>query len=306
MWHSYNYKEPQSKRTVLLEHIWFNSSIKVNGEVFKEGVTSELQTMQQIFVNGEPLSHNEVCRKYNCEISWFRYHALVSSIPQFWKYCLRTENLIDNSVHKYQYIKDCAKISAWVYKDLIAIDQVLYKIAAIWHRKIGCTKNINNIRRYFKAIKVLSTRTKLRNFQFRLLHNKVFCNNILVHWRKSESNICNLCHVGKQTIIHLMFECDKVNAIWMRLQDTLWSAGIICNFDAQNVLFCEVHESVNHIANTITLICKQFIYRYKCQDKDFNYEAMVTEIKFNYKIELCIFGKKIKKQWMPVKEVFKL
>ena len=99
-------------------------------------------------------------------MSWFRYQMLISSILRYWKFCLRRDDLIDTAVHKYHYIKDCMKISSWVYKDLITIDAALIKIAGVWNKKLSCMKTVSKMHNSFRKIGGYSAHTKLRNFQY--------------------------------------------------------------------------------------------------------------------------------------------
>ena len=103
-----------------------------------------------------------------------------------------------------------------------------------------------------------------------------------------------------------MFYCERIRPLWMRLQALLWGAEIVCVIDPATIIFNDVHDQTNHVTNLIVLICKQFIYRYKCQDKIPNFEALKAEIVLNYKIERFNYGKKASKRWLPVKTIFKL
>ena len=49
-----------------------------------------------------------------------------------------------------------------------------------WHNKYSIVTDLKFIRSCFKNINEISKVTKLKDFQYRLLHNKIFCNDILV------------------------------------------------------------------------------------------------------------------------------
>ena len=166
---------------------------------------------------------------------------------------------------------------------------------------------VNSTRFMFKNITKLTSSVKLRDFQYRLLHNKIFCNDQLFYWKKLTSNCCDFCDT-KQSIVHLMFECPIVRPIWMRLQAAFWKAEIECNINKATVIFNQIHENHTHICNTVALIVKQFIYRCKCQNKAPNFNEVIHEIRLNYKIDLYnnfSDSSKVKERWSPVKMVIK-
>ena len=77
-----------------------------------------------------------------------------------------------------------------------------------------------------------------------------------MHWKKVDTNVCNLCNKEKQSILRLLFQCEIVRPVWIRLQAKFWNSELECNFNEETVIFNECHEDAKHIINTITLICK--------------------------------------------------
>ena len=144
--------------------------------------------------------------------------------------------------------------------------------------------------------------TKLRNFQYRLLHNKIFCNNILYHWKKVASQKCDWCTCAKQDVIHLLHSCDKAMSIWQDLHDILNPIEKNLEFTAENIIYNRVLPG-NHVINFITLVAKFVIYRCKCTN-------IVPHIKLKlmyHDIERYIATRDFKtmyhnKKWSPVVE----
>ena len=174
-----------------------------------------------------------------------------------------------------------------------------------WAQKIQAQEGINDNKRHFKNKRLVTTVIKLQNFQYRLLHNRIFCNNMLVHLKKVPSNICDFCVQNKQSIQHLLYLCQVIRPIWHKLQAKLRGAGIKCLFSIENIVFNKVKENTAGVCNIITLICKQYIYRCKCQGIKPNYRGLIDEIKLQYKMELYNANKvntieRICKKWSPV------
>ena len=54
---------------------------------------------------------------------------------------------------------------------------------------------------------------KLKEFNFKLLHNIVPCGKTVSKWNKNISEWCAIC--GEcETTKHMLFECKRVNNIW--------------------------------------------------------------------------------------------
>ena len=199
---------------------------------------------------------------------------------------LCTPNLIDENVTKYELLKDKTKVSQIFYRDLIQGDHVIRHCMNTWFKKYNIVTNLTEFTKHFKNIYLVTDVTKLRSFQFRLLHNKIFCNDVLVYWGKSITNLCNFCGECKQDIKHLLFDCKIIVKIWDYIFKNIPSElqnEIEISFE--NILFNKVHQNPQHICNLITLIVKQVIYRYKCQNERPSTGLIVNEIRLMYRIE---------------------
>ena len=161
---------------------------------------------------------------------------------------------------------------------------------------------------HFKNIYKVTNVTKYRDFQYRLLHNKIFCNNILIHWKKVDSAVCNLCTKEKQDILHLIVHCTRVQPLWKWLQKQFEKVQIVTKFSEYSIMFNLVHEQPQHICNFIALITKQYIFRCKCLNEKPNIHELNIEIDNMYEIELYnarknnMVSKHVKK-WSPVKDI---
>ena len=198
-----------------------------------------------------------------------------------------------------------------MYRDINQGPEVLGRVVTFWAGRHSFQLDVNLCSKLFRSLIKVTPIVKLRDFQFRLLRNKIFCNNVLYHWKKSDTQICDLCKKSKQDIIQLMYKCPVVRPIWSHLQAVFWKAGIICNFEPQTVILNLVHDDIEHIINKVTLIVKQFIYRSKCQGSRPNYMGAVSEIKLNFYIEQNIAIRKLSKKkfvntWSPICPIFDL
>ena len=140
------------------------------------------------------------------------YNKIVNSITPFWKtICKSDPDFIDPYVNRYETIFTNKCISRTVYQTLTDDDSVLNKTATYWRRKIP-NLELETHFKTFRNSNRISNVTKLRNFQFKLLHNKIFCNNVLFHWKITDTQLCEFCNEQKQDICHLIFYCKHFQA----------------------------------------------------------------------------------------------
>ena len=313
MWHAYSYCEPQGGDKVRQECVNFNSSIKIRDKIIN------IASLRGVRVgdlckekSGEFLPYQEFVRKNNRfqNISWLMYGSIVAAVPPMWKEFLKSSNFIDTHTPKYEMIWGIVKSSQIVYRDKLHSDETLHGVCSIWNKKLGLTINIPDCRKYFCSIYELTTVVKFRDFQFRLLHNKIFCNDILIYWKKVTSNLCDFCKIEKQTILHLMFSCRRVRPIWKRLEAMCIREKIGGEFNISKIIFNTVHDDYNHVLNLVVLIIKQYLYRSKCLLEIPNYKQVILNVKLQMQIEKqgifknnCSSVRKVDLKWSPVKNI---
>ena len=227
-----------------------------------------------------------------------------SAILNYWEFLIKTPNLIDENVPKHEVIAHMSKVSQYIY-ELTLIDDILCKCTETWYRKADIMTNIDEMRKHFKNGNNTTCSVKLRTFQLRLLHNKIFCNDILVHWRKKNSNKCDFCDY-KQDIKHLLYDCTEISKIWGRF-GAMFLDKNHQKISFENILFNNIIDKPKyHIINLLMLITKQIIFRGKCSGELPTYRQFVHEYYRYYKIECYNAVKdnldieKIKKKWSPV------
>ena len=72
-----------------------------------------------------------------------------------------------------------------------------------------------------------SNSTKLRNFQFKLLHRRVATNTFLEKIGIKENNLCTFCQKDIETLIHLFWTCEKTHIFWTALEGWLHTVNIL-------------------------------------------------------------------------------
>ena len=148
----------------------------------------------------------------------------------------------------------------------------------------------------------MRTSPKLRNFQYRLLLNKVVTNVDLNTWKIKSSPKCTFCEQQDETSTYLMYSCPYTSKIYEYIVNKL------ADFKMPNIkriILNDVHNNDLHIVNLIVLILKQYLYKYRGFKKKPTMKTFVTELQHFYFIneyKACITMKsgKFYKYWEPV------
>ena len=155
---------------------------------------------------------------------------------------------------------------------------------------------------------------KLREFQFKILHNILYTNDRLYKMKIVSSNICSFCSSDIETPIHLFYECDITTKLRQefveRLGDTFdlklddankkrMMVGFIKDWKGPHVM----------LLNHLILMLKRYIYIQKCQNKTLDIEGLLSFISHVRFIENTIAKRSIKsqqihyKKWSPLEDL---
>ena len=304
-WCEFNHHNPISYESILKQIIWMNSHIKAKSQVLKclPGFPKGLR-IEDVVQNNKFLTANEFAIKTGRKINWLHYETVIKSIPSDWKKAII--DLVKNKDGcdvKFEWLMSVKKASKNVYSQLNKREDATSKSAKYWSQKCENFSIDTHVKAFRNLYKVTNV-TKLRNFQCRLLHNKIFCNNILVHWGKVKSPNCETCNETKQDIKHLLYDCVNSRKIWKSIEELFNNMDIDTAINFEMVLYNSVMEQPGHLANFIILIAKFVIYRSKCARIKCTYNTVEKEIQIFYKIESFIAQKnchtmKHIKKWSP-------
>ena len=251
---------------IMNQVIWYNSKIKINHNVcfFPAAFNSGLRYVyQMVGPNGKMLSTQSLMELYDLTV--LQANGLISSIPQSWKRTIQ-ENASDDFTdyeHLVQKIYDHAHPTAWFYKTVNKKYGAVGIIMDKWRTLIDI--EIEDIEVAVRNIYKITNHTKLRSFQFRMLHKAIILKDQLVHWKITEDNQCFNCKCAKESIIHLFAECPFIKKIYTDIQKYLkeeWNKE--CEFSNKNIILNTIHSDPTDISNFLLLVTKQELYSNRC------------------------------------------
>ena len=309
-WCNYSFTKPENIDEIMNENLWFNSHIKSgnkpmwNRKAYEKGIR-KIEHIHDPTQNTGISRYDEVSIHY---ITWFSYQTLVNAIPKYWKIAITSSDGSYNEIPEKTYaLLATNKVSNVIFKKLTTCTDHLKRYLARWQGTLG--DDVLEYRKCFAKLYQVTSITKLRDFQYRLLLKKLPTNECLYKWGKSDTPLCTFCNLEVETIIHLLFQCKFSKRIWTYLNTRTQNSNLW--FDKSNniipktLIMNNSNDKMNHVSNFIVLITKQYIYRYKCFNKIPNINGLKNEIRNHYYIEEYIAKKELKiekhkKKWENV------
>ena len=293
-WSTYNFHEPETG--VLNQFMWLNSHIKIGKKpvLFQKAFNNNILHIKDIRTNNRFLNFDELENKYGKTINFVQYYSLTTVIKKKWGHILNSEinnEEIPNPNQNINSIISDNKMSKTVYHKLIKTykktpEKPKHKWENILQIKIDEDIWLN----YFTNIYLHTNYNKLRYFQYRILNNILVTNDKLKIWKILDNDNCTFCNIHKETVIHLLIECDAVKHIWTKLKSWLSkkvNEDMVLN--QQDILFGYKTNDENFKAvNTIITITKHYIYAQRCLKNIPNYNEILYQIKFQKQVEKSI------------------
>ena len=120
---------------------------------------------------------------------------------------------------------------------------------------------------------------KLREFNFKLIHNLVPCGYSLSKWNTSVSQFCFLCD-HNETVSHMLFECEQIKIIWDNISQSvnfkISLKEIICgytNFDNSKIV-----KTINYIITLVAYAIFKKNSKCKFENIEYKIESVIYQI----------------------------
>ena len=271
-WSKINYDSKlhsQESLEIAEQYLWYNSDIRINNIpfIFAKAYHSGLNTVGQLFsYTGGLLSVDVITNLF--ELTVMQYNSIVAALPKNWKRLLKEPIVMsDEPANKRDQYLNKSNIARIVYKKVNQSMTPLHKAYDKWIKNNEIIE-FDQYCELFKNLYKITNNSKLRSFQFRILHSAIITNVQLEKWKLKSNNYCSFCKTGKETVQHLLFGCEYVKQIWK------WVVSKCNSISPDQIVITEksvmqnnVNETPMHIFNFICLVTKCYIYSSRCLDK---------------------------------------
>ena len=193
-WSKINYRWPQSKAQVMSQIIWYNSDVCIQSSPiwwkrwFENGVLFVSDLFDE---NGCLIGFDKIPQRPN-KLLWLDWLSLQKSIPHMWYCWMKDGEFGEKEINLFNKFSEMSKISKQAYDMLIKDEMAAIKYVKSWE-KDGLLFEYPVYQKSFSDLYKITKITKLRDFQYRLLLNKLVTNVHLYEWGRTDSELCQFC-----------------------------------------------------------------------------------------------------------------
>ena len=297
-WSEFNFEAgiELEKSEILSQIIWYNSNLRVKNSpfCFKRPLKNGLMYLNQLVnYEGGLLSCQNVCQMF--ELTTMQYNMITASLPKRWLSILKNYDGEEINIYheKYENFKKKAKPVSFYYKNVNSEVSRMQKYWDKWKNVTKLETEYDVFCEQFKNIYLVTNNTKMRSFQYRLLHGALVFNSHLFRWKIKSNNLCTNCEEDKETYSHFFFDCKVAQRAWK------WCVDIIIKLtntednyvediviSKEKISLNTIHENPGNVANFICLATKMHLYSQKCMKKKITYQSLYMMIEKYKQFEL--------------------
>ena len=225
----YDCTELDIAEDVLIEPLFLNPKLKINGNVFNfipwsnKQITSIKDLIKE---DGSFLTIQEFNTKYNINVRALEYLGCVSSIKAYLK--KRKIQLSSNRSQLYpktQSMFIAAPKGATVFYELLLGEIEMSNACQNWEKILE--KDVDWTKIFEKNSKIKEI--KLRWFQWKICYRILVTNSVLLSMKVTTNNLCNFCQTEKDTIFHYMWKCEHTQTFWVDFERTMKNECLNCD-----------------------------------------------------------------------------
>ena len=280
------YEKPTTREDILNEFVWGNILIshniknKIQCIFFKSFMQQNIIKVKDlIFINGkidQAYLHKTITEKQNIfgEIS-----SLTQALKPY-KELLQNYTNYPNETHLDLNYVPLVRTCSDFYNIYIEKKREIPRSEIIYENEMY-GQSIDFRLSYLNKVKLINN-PKFAEFNYKVLHLILPCNDNLYKWGKQESNLCNICNTV-ETIVHLLYECSHAQMFWNLVTNAT-------NIDISK--FMVIFGNGCEIYNNIISMISYFIYKewliMKHENKKRKWETTLPFLnkELNYQISL--------------------
>ena len=218
-WCNVNYRKPNEVDNPDDEIIWFNSNIKIGGNlVFIDGMHKRgVNRIMDLKKNSNTfLTFNEYNIKFpGTGIHFLQFLSLINSLPAPYK----NQSLISYPKRSaFEFLLPVKKVTKKYYDFMINKPDFFPSRSFERHSRYLPNLHTETFRNSLEIMYTCTRSTKLRDFHFRLLHMTLVTNKEAFHYfKKVPNDRCTFCETHQEDIHHILLYCRFTKNLWSNL-----------------------------------------------------------------------------------------
>ena len=288
-------------------YIWYNSNIKLHKKLiyFKPWQEKGINYIKDLLnQNGAFLGFDEFKTNYDLDINYLKYYGLITKLRE----TINKEGEEANRDKALNVILNVKSASKHFYKNILnsVNKNTQRKCFRTWERLIGQDLDWEII---FESLYRTTIDTKLRNFQFKLIHCIYADNRTLYKMGVLENDMCNFCNNERDSVTHYLWFCPVAQNFWTSVVSWMNSVfPLSIDISLKNILFGHhycANNTQNSLINLFILISKHYLHCCKWRKTNPNITTLKLKVTQREKIEKDIAFQKGKidlhnKKWQSV------
>ena len=268
-WHVFKRKDDQLQLVTLRTETLFHNEIflyKGKTTFSTKWIQNDLSKVQDVVVNGEFISINDIRRKTGNYASLvLDYFKIRNSFTAKVIKSINSE-AVETESHEQLVVRTLNSSNSDLRLRLIKQKDTFMSGVSFWKRKYN-----SQIERKFLIANKATKEIKLRVLHYKLIHNIYPTNIVLNRMKIKSSELCDSCGVADY-IEHFFIHCNLLLGFWKIVENTIRQYTNITNIHLteENILLgvdeSELKTSKNNLGkiNLIILIAKMSISKFKC------------------------------------------
>ena len=153
------------------------------------------------------MDYESIQRKLQANICWLSYASLVDAIPPRW-WRILGQKVSEGQDYEWLSVKfkNTNRFLVLAYNLLTSKPCIFMSSYNSWLPYMDETMTVEEFKKALTGYRKVTISTKLRDFQYRLIHKRIPTNKELKRWKLKEASTCDWCG-EEDSIKHLMFEC---------------------------------------------------------------------------------------------------
>jgi len=278
-----------------------NKDILVDGkpiflsEWFKKGILSINDLLNE---SGNFLTFREFWDKYSCESNFLQYHQVVSAIPERLRSLAKCSDIINKSFftgnNNIFSLNESTQINLHKAKSKDFYNLLNVKIHTEdqtgpkrWSEKLSLKRDVWT--KIFKSLKNICKETKLKEFQFKLIHRTIVTKKELFRFGIKADDECLYCG-DKDSIEHSFIECMFTKLFTQKVLSWFNQVNACQISPTTGETLFGITASSHDIAiirkfNYTTLFMRHYIYSSKLNSLAISIQDFISKLHTKYKLE---------------------
>ena len=292
--------------------LWFNNKVKINRKsiFYRPWYSAGIKYVKDLIDDNENFyNFEEFKQKYDIDVNFLKYHGLIEAVRGIVNFD-GAQIDTDPILRKLLTVKSSSQaFYQIILKDLNKFSK--RNCLSRWERLFGQQLNWNEI---FSSIHTYTNDSKLRNFQYKAIHNILPNNNILYKMGLENSRLCPNCNQNTDSLEHYLWYCDRIQPFWHEIQTWINSTlntniEIFPHLAMFGGLFSRNHNE-NLTINFIILHAKYYIHCCRWTNKTPSIPIWLELLRQREKIEKSVAfqNKSISKheaKWRNINSIFR-